>query len=210
MRAEPIWTLPCGALWAELNSEIMAWLSCVDELPYRPARVLVAGTSGSGKSTLAQHLAVVLELRYVELDALHHGPNWTPRREFMEDVARFAAGSRWATEWQYPAVHELLVERADLLVLLDLPRRVVMTRIVRRTLSRRVRHTELWNGNVEPPLRTIVSDRDHIIRWAWRTHHDHLPRVTRCVERHPTLPVVRLRAPGQIEDWLAGPLERVA
>ncbi|HWF71694.1 MAG TPA: hypothetical protein VG186_00005 [Solirubrobacteraceae bacterium] len=182
----------------------MAWLTSVDELPYRPARVLIAGTSGSGKSTLARHLAAILELRYVELDELHHGANWKPRPEFLVDVARFAAGPRWVTEWQYPAVRELLAERADLLILLDLPRRLVMTRVVRRTLSRRLRRTELWNGNVEPPLRTIMSDRDHIIRWAWRTHDDHLARVTRCAERHPTLPVVRLKTPEQIEDWLTG------
>jgi adenylate kinase family enzyme len=187
----------------------MAWLRFDGELPYRPTRILVAGTSGSGKSTLAKHLAAVLELRYVELDALHHGTNWTPRLEFADDVARFAATPRWTTEWQYPAAREVLAERADLLVLLDLPRRIVTTRVVRRTLARRVRQTELWNGNLEPPLRTIVSDRDHIIRWAWRTHDDHLPRVIRCVEQHPLLPIVRLRTPRQIEDWLAGPLGRV-
>jgi adenylate kinase family enzyme len=188
----------------------MSWLSPDDELPYRPARVLVTGTSGSGKSTLARHLAAMLKLRYVELDALHHGPDWTPRPEFLEDVARFAAGPAWATEWQYPAVRELLAQRADLLILLDLPRRIVMTCVARRTLSRRLGHSELWNANVEPPLRTIVSDRDHIIRWAWRTHRDHLPRVTECLKRHPTLPVVRLRTPAQIEAWLAGPLTRAA
>jgi adenylate kinase family enzyme len=114
------------------------------------------------------------------------------------------------TEWQYRAVRDLLAERADLLISLDLPRRLVMRRVVRRTLSRRLRHVELWNGNVEPPLRTILSDRDHIIRWAWRTHNDHAPRVTECAERHPTLPVVRLRTPGQIKKWLAGPLTRAA
>ena len=186
----------------------MAWLSFDDELPYRPARILVTGTSGSGKSTLARHLAAVLELRYVELDALHHGTNWTPRPEFLEEVKRFVAGERWVTEWQYPAVRELLAERADLLILLDLPRWIVMTRVVRRTLGRRLRRTELWSANVEPPLHTILIHRDHIIRWAWRTHNDHLPRATVCVERHPTLPVVRLSTRGQIKDWLAGPLMR--
>jgi hypothetical protein len=129
---------------------------------YRPARVLVAGTSGSGKSTLAHHLAATLELRYVELDALHHGANWAPQPAFVEDVTRFATEPRWATEWQYPAVRERLAQRADLLIFLDLSRPVVMTRVIR------------------------------------------------CVERHPTLPVVRLRTPGQIEDWLAGPLRHVA
>jgi adenylate kinase family enzyme len=188
----------------------MTWLTSGDHLPYRPERVLIAGTSGSGKSRLARRIAAILDLGYVELDALHHGANWTPRPGFLEDVEGFADGSRWVTEWQYPAVRELLAERADLLILLDLPRRLVMARIVRRTLARRLRRTELWNGNREPPLRTIAHDRDHIIRWAWRTHADHVPRVTACVERHPTLPVVRLRTPKQIEDWMAGPLTRSA
>jgi adenylate kinase family enzyme len=188
----------------------MAWLAFTDELPYRPMGVLIAGTSGSGKSTLGRRLAAILDLRYVELDALHHGANWTPRPTFEADVERFASGSGWATEWQYTAVRELLANRADLLILLDLPRWLVMTRVVRRTLSRGLRRTELWNGNVEPPLRTVLHDRDHIIRWAWRTHREHLPRVTSWSTRHSTLPVVRLRTLGQIEDWLAGPLARAA
>jgi adenylate kinase family enzyme len=39
-------------------------------------RVNVKGSSGSGKSTFARELAAKLDLPYVELDALHHGPNW--------------------------------------------------------------------------------------------------------------------------------------
>ena len=39
-------------------------------------RVNVKGTSGSGKTTFAQELSRRLELPFVELDALHHGPDW--------------------------------------------------------------------------------------------------------------------------------------
>ena len=39
-------------------------------------RVNVKGTSGSGKSTFGRELAERLGVTYVELDALHHGPNW--------------------------------------------------------------------------------------------------------------------------------------
>ena len=44
-----------------------------------------------------------------------------------------------------------------------------MRQIVPRTLHRRLRRVELWNGNIEPPLWTILTRRDHILRWAWRT-----------------------------------------
>jgi len=40
-------------------------------------RVNVKGISGSGKSTFAVELARRLELPYIELDALRHGPNWS-------------------------------------------------------------------------------------------------------------------------------------
>jgi adenylate kinase family enzyme len=38
-------------------------------------RVNVKGTSGSGKTTFAQELARRLDVPFVELDALHHGPD---------------------------------------------------------------------------------------------------------------------------------------
>jgi adenylate kinase family enzyme len=91
-------------------------------------------------------VAEVLGCSHVELDSLHHGPGWTQRPEFEDDVARVAAASSWVSERQYAAVRELLLEQADLLVWLDLPRRVVMRRVIRRTVGRRVRREVLWSG----------------------------------------------------------------
>jgi adenylate kinase family enzyme len=185
-------------------------LGASDRLPYRPRRVLVAGTSGSGKTTLARLVATQLGTPCTELDALHHGPAWTPRPEFADEVRRLVERPTWVTEWQYTAVRELLLERADCLVWLDLPRAVVMRRVVRRTVRRRVRRERLWSGNVEPPLRTILTDRDHIVRWAWRTHGRTAVRVAAAAERRPELPIVRLTRPGEVAAWVDGPLRDVA
>lgn len=188
----------------------MGWLTADEDLPAAPSRVLVAGTSGSGKSTLARRIADTLELSYFEIDALYHGPGWTPRPEFIAEVTARIQDPGWVTEWQYQAVRELLADRSDLLVWLDLPRRVVMGRVVRRTLARSISRTELWNGNREPPLRTILSNEEHIIRWAWRTHGSSLARITDYLARRPELPVVRLRGRAEVERWARGPLARAA
>lgn len=177
-----------------------------DPLPHRPARVLVAGTSGSGKTTLAARIAAALRLPHVEIDALFHGPGWTPRPSFEADVHRFSAGPAWVTEWQYTPVRAHLADRADLLVWLDLPRALVLRQVVRRTVVRRLRRERLWNGNVEPPLWTVVTDREHIVRWAWRTHDRTAGRVAEVRRRRPDLVVVRLRSRAEIDRWAAGPL----
>ena len=184
----------------------MPLLRPVDALPCRPRRVLVAGTSGSGKTTLAVRVAAVLDAPHVEIDSLFHGPAWTRRPSFEDDVHRFSAGPAWVTEWQYSAVRDHLADRADLLVWLDLPRITVMRQVIRRTLARRLHRRRLWNGNVEPPLWTVLTDPEHIVRWAWTTHHKTAARVTELLGRRPDLPVVRLPGHADADRWLGGPL----
>jgi len=179
-----------------------------DDLPRPPRRVLVAGVTGSGKTTCATRIATLAELPRVELDALHHGPQWVPRPEFATDVARFSGRSRWVCEWQYAAVRDLLAARADTLVWLDLPFRITLRRVVRRTARRRLRREVLWNGNVEAPLWTFWTNPDHIVRWAMRTRHALRTQVPETAERFPQLQVVHLTSPGELERWLHGPLRR--
>ncbi|MFI5937836.1 hypothetical protein [Actinoplanes sp. NPDC051494] len=51
-----------------------------------------------------------------------------------------------------------------------------MKQIIDRTVRRQVRREVLWNGNVESPLWTIFTDRQHMVRWAWSTHARKMPR----------------------------------
>lgn len=175
----------------------------VAALGERPHRVLVAGTSGSGKTTLAVRLAAAWDLPHTEIDALFHGPGWEPRPQFLDEVRALVASDRWVTEYQYPAALPLLVERAQLLVWLDLPVAVVMRQVVRRTVRRRLRRVELWNGNIEPSLWTFLTDDEHIVRWAWRTRRRLADLPERLVQEAPHLVVVRLRSRREIERWVA-------
>jgi adenylate kinase family enzyme len=179
-------------------------LRAVDPLPHRPRRVLVAGCSGAGKSTVAAALAERLGVPCHELDALRHGPGWVPRAEFAADVAGFAATECWVTEFQGAAVRPLLLSRADLVVWLDLPRRRVFAQLLRRTLHRRVRRVELWNGNVEPPLWTVFTDPEHVLRWAWTAYGRERRRMLGLLTVPRSPPVVRLRSRREVRRWLAG------
>lgn len=174
-----------------------------DPLPHRPERVVIAGVSGVGKTSLARRVSARLGIPHTEIDALYHGAGWVPRPEFLADVQLLVAGECWVTEWQYTTARSILAARADVVVWLDLPfLTVTLPRVVRRTLRRRARREVLWNGNVEPPLRTFFTDREHIVRWAWSTRDKYRMRVPELERRYPHLSVVRLRSRRQVDAWL--------
>jgi adenylate kinase family enzyme len=188
----------------------MPWLTSTDELPRHPCRVLIAGSTGAGKSTLARAVARQLKIDYFEIDALYHGPDWIPQPSFESSVDARIATSAWVTEWQYSSVQSRLADRADLMVWLDLPRQTVMRSVIRRTIRRSLSGAQLWNGNQEPALRTILTDHDHIIRWAWRTHHPRREQIRACLQARPHLDAVALRCREDAATWLTGPLARAA
>ncbi|MFF9555801.1 zeta toxin family protein [Streptomyces albus] len=180
--------------------------------PYRPDRVLVAGGSGAGKTTVARKLAALFELDHIDLDALYYRPGWQPREEFPDDVERLTRPARWITEWHYPEVARLLARRAQLLVWLDYSVPLTMTSLLLRTLLRSLHREVLWSGNQEPPLRSVLTDPENILRYGWNTRH--LTRDSLREMAHRPVPdrldVVRFTRPAALSRWLLGPARDAA
>ena len=163
---------------------------------------IVATASCSGKTTLGRELARRLEVPFVELDALHHGPNWTEATaaELRAKVEPVVAGDAWVIDGGYwGKLGDLVLRNADLVVWLDLPVRVWLPRLVRRTLGRVVRREELWNGNRES-VRNVFFSRDSLIWYALGNHRRHRRDYP---ERLAPYDLVRLRTPREVERWLA-------
>ncbi|MFJ4656830.1 AAA family ATPase [Nocardia sp. NPDC088792] len=165
-------------------------------------RILVGGISGSGKSTLAAAVSARLAIPYHELDALHHGPGWTKRDSFEDEVHAFAGEPVWICDDQYHRfLGDLLWERADTILWLDLPRHIVITRVVRRSLIRIITRRALWSGNRET-WRQLVCDPTHPVRWAWTQHGVRRNETVTRIADHPHVRVVRLTSPREVRRWL--------
>jgi hypothetical protein len=85
-------------------------------------------------------------------------------------------------------------------VWLDLPRRIWLPRLVRRTLLRVVRRERLWNDNRETIWGGFFA-RDSLLRFALRTYPARRRLYPGELGRYN---LVRLRSPREIERWLAG------
>lgn len=165
--------------------------------------VVMASASCSGKTTLGRELARRLDARFVELDALNHGPNWsqaTPE-ELRARVEPLLEEPRWVVDGSYRSkLGDLVLESADVVVWIDLPRRVWLPRLVRRTLGRVVRRERLWNDNRETLWNGFFA-RESLLRFAVRTYPERRRRYPADLARFN---LVRLRSPRELRAWLEG------
>lgn len=103
---------------------------------------MIASASSSGKTTVGRTLASRLDVPFVELDALNHGPGWTEAtgEELRARVEPIVAGDAWVIDGGYRnKLGDLVLAAADTVVWLDLPRREWVPRLVRRTIRRTAR-----------------------------------------------------------------------
>ena len=179
-------------------------MACSATLPSAMARrILVKGGSGAGKSTLGRFLARHMELPFVELDGLHHGPNWSAASapELQARVQSVLDDERgWVVDGNYDSkLGTLLHDRAELIVWLDFPLKTKLWRLGQRTAQRWLRNEELWNGNRET-LKDAFWGIDALFPWAVRSHF----RQRRSwPQQLAGRPLIRLRSPREVEAWLS-------
>lgn len=165
-------------------------------------RIYVTGICGAGKTTLARAISRKCGFPHHELDALFHGPNWAKRPQFEEDVRSFIDDPQWVCEGEYHRfLGDLLWEHADTVVWLDMPRRTVMWRVVRRSLTRVILRRKMWNGNRETWC-ALLFDPKHPVHWAWSQYEVRRRHVAALATRHPRVRVVRLISARQARSWL--------
>ncbi len=132
-------------------------------------RIAVFGKGG--KTTLSKALAERFGLEFVELDELKHQANWT---ELPADEHREAARARldraedgWVSDGNYGDLRGMIYERAETVIVLALPWRVMAWRTFKRSMRRVVNREELWNGNRESLWTTLFS-RDSVVYDLYR------------------------------------------
>lgn len=171
-------------------------------------RVSLVGVSGSGKTTLGRRLAASLGVPFIELDSIVHQAGWVdlPRDEFRQRVGVALTVDGWVADGNDAAVQDLVWQRADTVVWLDLPRWLVMRRIVTRTVRRAVTRERLWNGNREPWGNLYrLNPEKSIIRWAWVKHPEYGQRYGAAMAdaANAHLRFVRLRSGRDVRAFLA-------
>ncbi|HEY0642685.1 MAG TPA: adenylate kinase [Nocardioides sp.] len=167
-----------------------------------PDRVLVYGVTGSGKSTAALAIGARTGHPVTLVDELTWLPGWVPveATRQRELIAEVVAGERWLLDSSYGDWLGFVLPRVELVVGLDYPRWLSLSRLVRRTVSGAITREPRCNGNVET-WRNMLS-RESIIRWHFQSFARKRARMRAWAASSDGPEVLLFRHPRELEAWL--------
>ena len=126
-------------------------------------KILVLGSGGAGKSTFSKRLGEILGIEVIHLDRLYWLPNWqeVPQDEWHRIVEEVISRDSWVMDGNYSATREMRIRACDTVIFLDIPRRVCMYRILKRTL--------IYHGHSRPDMPAGCNERFDLefALWEW-------------------------------------------
>ncbi len=166
-------------------------------------RIAIVGQPGSGKSTLALQLAARTGLPVFHMDHIHWKAGWQERdRDEKLALARdILRRDTWIFEGGFSKINADRLERADLLIWLDLPFGLRAWRVLKRTTY--------WFGRMRPDMQRdcregLNPEMLRFFRYIWNTRRSGREKIATSLSRaRPDLRVIHLKSPQQVYDFLA-------
>ena len=136
-------------------------------------KIHIYGHSCTGKSTMGALLADRIDLDFVELDGINFEGSWKgldqrdPER-FMQLMRDATTSERWVAAGSYTRYSQAaLWDRVETVILLDLPLRILVPRLLRRSWKRWRTKELLWGSNQEKfwPNLKIWNKEESLLAW---------------------------------------------
>lgn len=144
-------------------------------------RVMIVGQPGSGKSTLARTMGSILNLPVIHIDLIHWKSGWVERASPEKDIlcSEVHAQDKWVFEGGRSPTWPERLDRADVLVWLDLPLRLRAWRVFWRTIKH-------W-GKSRPDLPKGCPERFswHFTKWIWTSRNTQRTKMQRLYDAAP-------------------------
>lgn len=161
-------------------------------------KIIVIGSGGAGKSTFATQLGAILNIEVIHLDKLYWKPNWvkTPEDEWSRIIQNLLKGDSWIMDGNFGGTREMRLRACDTVIWLDLPRRVCMYRILKRTI--------VYRRQSRPDMAEGCNERFdwNFIKWVWNYPHRAKSRIMVEIEGLREKRVIVLKSKREVTEFL--------
>ena len=160
-------------------------------------RILIIGCAGAGKSTLARALSEKLDVPIIHLDQLYWDANWQMRESevFTALVAKAVEGECWIMDGNYTSTMPLRLEKADMLIHLDMPRWRCLWRVFWRTIKHYRR------SRADMPEGCVERFDWEFTKYIWSFNRERRPKLLRILSEVKGQRVT-LRSPSDVKEFL--------
>ena len=161
-------------------------------------KIIVLGSGGAGKSTFSKRLGEILDIDVIHLDRLYWRPNWQemPKDEWRTIVGEIISRDCWVMDGNYTATREMRIRACDTVIFLDIPRRVCLYRILKRTL--------IYHGQSRPDMPAGCNERFDLefALWVWNYPNRSKKKIVGTLGQFPDKKIVVLRSSKEADDYL--------
>ncbi|HDD54927.1 MAG TPA: adenylate kinase [Chloroflexi bacterium] len=174
-------------------------------------RVNVIGTSGSGKTTFGRQLAEILNIPFIEMDAIFWGPNWKPLGDkvLFSRLAEALEGDRWVLDGNYSRTTPIKWQQVEVVLWLDFSFPRTLWQAVSRAIQRLISKEELWPGTGNRETLQMLFSKESIVLWtitSYRRKRKNIIRMMAAPEfQH--IRFHRLRSPEETAAYLNAVLQ---
>jgi|LGVE01.1.fsa_nt_gb adenylate kinase family enzyme len=161
-------------------------------------KIAIIGCSGSGKSTLSIKLNEIFEIPVYHLDTLYWKPNWveTPRDEWDELQKELVKKETWIIDGNYNRTLKIRTDEADTIIMLDMPRRLCIYRVIKRFFkyrnSSRLDMNEGCREKLDLPF----------LKWVWSYNTNNRPKVIEILNKNKDKEIVILKKTKDVRNFI--------
>tara|TARA_Y100000310_G_scaffold339688_1_gene433141 strand:- start:128 stop:652 length:525 start_codon:yes stop_codon:yes gene_type:complete len=148
-------------------------------------KIFVLGTVGSGKTTFSKKLSSILKIKHYDLDDIFWTNKFNKKRSEKERDKKFKElcnKNKWIIEGVYSTWIEYGIKKADIVVLLKIPKTSLFWRITKRSIKRKKEKQlgkERYNQNFKDYLGLLRATNRYYNKNFNRGYYQHKKLIDR-------------------------------
>lgn len=146
-------------------------------------RVNVIGTSGSGKTTFGRQLADILNIQFIELDAIFWGPNWShlDDENLKSQLIEALKGDQWVLDGNYSRTTPIKWKRVEVVIWIDYSFPRTLLQAINRAIQRLFSREEIWPGTGNRETFRMFFSKESIVLWTITTYHRRRKKILKLM-----------------------------